>query len=192
MYRNIKPLGCAPELTECCSQLYFKNKQVHRKRLDLSLLEVRRGVLGGELEEPGQRVQTSRAPPSRVRQPAGASQPSWPLSPDPENLEGAPGPKHPPARPPRPETPRGAPWAQLPPPDRQPVSRCVLPSMGSPETCPPAGDRSTSEGHTPAAKKEPLLPPATLSSSHPPIPSSALRVSPLLPPPRPGEPCRCL
>ena len=38
----------------------------------MSLLEVRRGVLGGELEESGQRVQTSRAPPSRVRRPASA------------------------------------------------------------------------------------------------------------------------
>ena len=46
------------------------------------------------MEESGQRVQTSRAPPSRVRQPAGETRPSRPLHPDPD-LEGAPGPKHP-------------------------------------------------------------------------------------------------
>ena len=48
------------------------------------LLEVRRGVLGGELQESGQRVQTSRAPPSRAL-PASAPNP---------DLEGALGPKH--------------------------------------------------------------------------------------------------
>ena len=36
-------------------------------------------------------------------------------------------------------------------------------------------DRSAPEGHAPAAKTDPLLPPATLSSNQPPIPSPALR-----------------
>ena len=48
-------------------------------------------MLGGELEESGQRVQTSRAPPSRVRRPAGETPPSGPL-PLHRDLEGAPGP----------------------------------------------------------------------------------------------------
>ena len=74
-----------------------------------------------------------------------------------------------------PETPGGARRAQLPPPARWPVSRRILPSMGSPETCAPAGDPSAPEGHTPAAKKDPLLPPATLSSNQPPVPSPAPR-----------------
>ncbi|OWK03317.1 hypothetical protein Celaphus_00007429, partial [Cervus elaphus hippelaphus] len=54
----------------------------------------------------------------------------------------------------------------LPPPNRRPVSRSVLQSTGSQETCAPAADRSASEGHTPAAKKEPLLPPATLQEKY--------------------------
>ena len=138
-------------------------------------------MLGRELEESGQRVQTSRAPPSRVRRLARETRPSRHLSRDPD-LEGAPGPKHPLCahhRPPgaasEPETPRGARRAWLPPPARQPMSRHVLPSTGSPETCAPAGDPSAPEGHAPAAKKDPLLLPATLSSNQPPVPCPAPR-----------------
>ena len=146
----------------------------------MSLLEVRRGVLGGEYEESSQRVQTSRAPPSRVRWPAGGD-PALPASAPGPRSRRSPGAEKPPARPPpaprsrEPKTPRGARRAQLPPPAHRPVSRRVLPSTGSPETWAPAGDPSAPEGHAPAAKTDPLLLPATLSSNQPPIPSLALR-----------------
>ena len=115
-------------------------------------------------------------------QAAGPGDPALPASvPDPD-LEGAPGPKHPLCahhRPPgaasEPETPRGARRAWLPPPARRPMSRRVLPSTGSQETCAPAGDPSAPEGHAPAAKKDPLLLPATLSSNQPPVPCPAPR-----------------
>ena len=138
-------------------------------------------MLGEELEESGQRVQTSRAAPSRVKRPAGETRPSRPLSPDPD-LGGALGPKHPlcvhhqpTGAASEPETPRGPQRARLPPPALRPVSRRVLPSTGSPETCAPAGDPSAPEGHAPAAKQDLLLPPATLSSNQPPVPSPAPR-----------------
>ena len=92
----------------------------------MSLLEVRRGVLGGELEQSGQRVQTFRAPPSRVRRPAEETWPSRPLPPEPRSRR-SPGAETPSARPPpayqshEPETPRGARPARLPPPTRQPA-----------------------------------------------------------------------
>ena len=134
------------------------------------------------MEQSGQRVQTFRAPPSRVRQPAEETQPSRPLPPDPD-LEGAPGPKHPlhalhrstRATSPKHRGVPGQPGSRHPPATR-PMSRHILPSTGLPETCTPAGiDWSAPEGHTPAAKTDPLLLPATLSSNQPPIPSPALR-----------------
>uniref|UniRef100_A0A4W2HTX7 Histone H3-like centromeric protein A n=1 Tax=Bos indicus x Bos taurus TaxID=30522 RepID=A0A4W2HTX7_BOBOX len=49
-------------------------------------------------------------------------------------------------------------------PPAGPVLRHVLPSTCSPETYSPEGDPNSSEDHTPAVKKEPLLPPVSFSS----------------------------
>ena len=140
----------------------------------MSLLEVRRGVLGGELEQSGQRVQTFRAPPSRVRRPAEETWPSRPLPPEPRS--------------------RRSPATGLPEPRARNTEGC--PASPAPAAHPPAGpcpgassrprahwrhalqqaiNRSAPEGHAPAAKTDPLLLPATLSSNQPPIPSLALR-----------------
>ena len=52
---------------------------------------------------------------------------------------------------------KGAPQARHPP--ASPVFRHVLPYTCSPETRNPEGDPNSSEDHTPAVKKDPLLPP---------------------------------
>ena len=108
----------------------------------MSLLEVRRGVLGGELEESGQRVQTSRAPPSWVRRPAGETWPSWSLPPDPDP-EGAQGPKHP-------LRTRHKPTGPASPKHRGPPSE-----PGSRR--PPAGPCPGTSSHPPALRRHALL-----------------------------------
>ena len=56
-----------------------------------------------------------------------------------------------------------APGSRRPP--AGPVLRHVLPSTCSPETWSPEGDPNSSEDHTPAVKKEPLMPPGELQGA---------------------------
>lgn len=110
----------------------------------MSLLEVRRGGVGRELEESGQRVQTSRTPPSRVRQPAQETRPSQPLPRT--QIYKEPRSRHSLSRTmpagPQAEAPSSARRARLRRQPGRPVFRSVLPSTELPEPCSPAADPS--------------------------------------------------
>lgn len=149
-----------------------------KKRSDLSLLEVYRGSVGRELEQSVQRVQTFRAPPSRVRRPTGETQPSRPLPAGPRSrrspatsLQSC-----------EAETPRH-PASQLPPPASQPGPVSARPpSTRLAETCAPRASirRALQKGtrllldRSPSAACNSLIQPA----SHPfPCPEDCLTSS---------------
>ena len=140
---------CTGELTECYSQLYSKNKQVHRKRDRICRYwKYAEGCWEGNWNNLVKGYKLSEHHPAgsggRPRRPGPPG--LCPRNPD---LEGAPGPKHPlhaRHRPTRATSPKhrgvpGQPGSRHPPASR-PVSRRVLPSTALPETRAPAGDRS--------------------------------------------------